>query len=286
MQVPNIHLSPGGTELRTRLLKRIDEGALDLPMLPGTALEVVNLCSDASCDAQQLADLIERDFALAGHVLRISNSAAYAPNEPIVSLPQAVSRLGFSAMCGIAIGVAVRGKAFQVKGHEEMLRKLWRHSATAGAWAKEVARLRRRNVEGAFLCGLLHDIGKPIVLQTAIDLTRQADVSATPKDLMNLMDEFHARVGSEMLTKWNMPDWMAAAVEHHHDYEAAGEFQEEAATACLGDLLSHWSLDPCDEGHEDILNLPALAVLGLYADELEPLFARTEQVAAVSEAFQ
>ena len=40
------------------------------------------------------------------------------------------------------------------------------------AYAKEIARLRRSNVEGAFLCGLLHDIGKPVLLQTLVDIQR------------------------------------------------------------------------------------------------------------------
>lgn len=285
MQFPQIDQSEGSTPLRTRFLKHIEEGKLVLPLLPDTAASVINLCGDDDCDAESLAALIQRDVSLAGHVLRISNSAAFAPTEPIVSLTQAVSRLGFSAMCGIAIGVAVQGKMFKVKGHEERLKRLWTHCATSGAWAKEVARLRRRNVEGAFLCGLLHDIGKPIVLQSIVDLTRIQEVKPPVEEIESLMDEFHAQVGAKMLTNWEMPDWMVAAVKFHHEYDAAGEFQEEAATACLGDLLAHWSLEADDEGAETLRNLPAFGVLGLYADELGPLFERTEEVAAITEAF-
>jgi len=286
MKVPQADLAERGSPLRTRFIKHLEEGKLVLPLLPDTAASVINLCGDDDCDAEKLAALIQRDVSLAGHVLRISNSAAYAPSEPIVSLTQAVSRLGFSAMCGIAIGVAVQGKMFKVNGHEEELKRLWRHCAAAGAWAKEVARLRRRNVEGAFLCGLLHDIGKPIILQSVIDLTRAQALKATPEELTALMDEFHAQVGAKMLTSWDMPDWMVAAVEHHHDYEAAGDFKDEAATACLGDLLGHWSIDSDEEDAEVLRNLPAFGVLGLYADELGELFERSEQVAEIAESFQ
>ncbi len=286
MQSPQADPTLGDSALRNRFLKHLEEEKLVLPLLPDTAARVINLCGDENCDAESLADLIQRDVSLAGHVLRISNSAAYAPTQPIVSLTQAVSRLGFSAMCGIAVGVAVQGKMFKVKGHEDRLKKVWSHCATAGAWAKEVARLRRRNVEGAFLCGLLHDIGKPIVLQSILDLTRTQAEKATPEEIEGLMHEFHGRVGAQMLETWGMPSWMSAAVEHHHDYEAAGEFQEEAATTSLGDLLAHWSTDS-DEGEAETLkHLPAFSVLGLYADELGPLFEQSEQVAAVAEAFQ
>ena len=63
----------------------------------------MSLCSEETCDAARLAELITHDQALAGHVLGVSNSAAYAPKEPIVSLQQAVSRLGSDTVCEIAM---------------------------------------------------------------------------------------------------------------------------------------------------------------------------------------
>ena len=188
--------------------------------------------------------------------------------------------------CGIAIGVAAQGKMFQIKGFEDDLRKMWKHCAVAGAWAKEIARLRRRNVEGAFMCGLLHDIGRPVVLQAVVDLSRKEGLEAPPEELESLMDEFHESIGARLLEEWGLPDWVAGGVRHHHQFDEAGEFKEEAATACLADLLAHWSDDEGDEQTEVIRNLPALSVLGLYADELEPLFERSEAVAECAEAFQ
>ena len=80
------------TEIRARLVQRIAERRLELPLLPQTAADVMTLCNDTSCDAVVLSALIQRDQALAAHTLHVSNSAAYAPREPIVSLQQAVSR--------------------------------------------------------------------------------------------------------------------------------------------------------------------------------------------------
>ena len=148
--------------LRQQLVERVSQRRLELPMLPQTATDVLSLCNDSSCDTARLSSLIQRDQALAAHTLHIANSAAYAPREPIVSLQQAIGRLGFKTMCDIAVAVAMRSKVFVLKGHEERLRAMWLHSAMSGTWAKEIARACRRNVEGAFLCGLLHDIGQPV----------------------------------------------------------------------------------------------------------------------------
>jgi HD-like signal output (HDOD) protein len=274
------------TELRQRLLQRIAERRLELPLLPQTAADVMSVCNDTSCDAARLAALIQRDQSLAAHTLHVANSAAYAPREPIVSLQQAVSRLGFKTMCDIAVAVAMRSKIFVLKGHEERLRTMWVHSATSGTWAKEIARARRRNVEGAFLSGLLHDIGAPVILQSTLELAR-AKGAAPDEDLLDaLILEFHAQVGGIVLEAWKLPDWMCAAVRCHHDPETAGEHAEYARTALLADLLAHASEDPDPAADEILRTHPVLADLDLYEEETDALFARRDFVVKTAEAYR
>ena len=209
--------------LRAELLERVASGTIDVPLLPQTASQVLASCNETACDSRHLANLIQRDPALAGHVLSVANSAAYAPREPIVSLAQAISRLGFRVICDIALAVALKGKVFTVKGREDRVRTMWGHSACAGAWAKEIARARRKNVEGAFLCGLLHDVGQPAVLQASLELFAKHHREPDEGVLDAWTIEFHAKVGALMLERWNFPQWMAASVRHHHAPEAAGE---------------------------------------------------------------
>ena len=104
---------------------------LELPFLPETAAEVVASCNSGDCDARELAELLQRDQSLASHVLRVANSAAYAPKEAIVSLQQATSRLGVATICEIAIAVSLHGNVFRVPGHKVRVRELWIHSATS-----------------------------------------------------------------------------------------------------------------------------------------------------------
>ena len=277
---------PRETELRAQLVQRIAERRLELPMLPQSAAEVLDVCNDSSCDAARLAALIQRDQSLAAHTLHVSNSAAYAPREPIVSLQQAVSRLGFKTMCDIAVAVALRSKVFVLLGQEERLRAMWVHSALSGAWAKEIARVRRRNVEGAFLAGLLHDIGAAVVLQSALELWRGQHVAPDELQLDRLIQEFHAEVGGIVLTCWKLPDWMCSAVRWHHDPDLAGEHAEYARTAQLADLLAHASEQP-DEFTDNVLRThPVLADLDLYDEETDALFARRELVLRTAEAYR
>jgi putative nucleotidyltransferase with HDIG domain len=273
----------GAAELRRELVRRIEVCELELPVLPDIASRVLNMCQGQDSDARELGELIQRDPALAGNVLRIANSAAYAPREPIVSLQQAISRLGMTTMGDLAIGAAVNGKANTIKGREAEMRLLRMHAAATGVWSREVARHRRRNVEAAFLTGLLHDIGRPIILRAVLDLAGGTTLEESV--LQSLVDEFHASVGARLIDRWKLPHWIAAAVDGHHDISRAGEHSDLAATVMLADELAHWSEAPDAVREQKIRGLPVLAMLGVYPEDLDELLARREAVETTLRAF-
>jgi putative nucleotidyltransferase with HDIG domain len=267
-----------------QLVARIETGKLDLPLLPQTATQILALCQSSDCDMKELADLVQRDPTLAANVLRVANSAALGGVERIVSLQQAASRLGFTALCEIATAIALRGKVFQLAGREAELARIWRHSTAAGAWAKEIARKRRRNVEGAFLCGLLHDVGRPVLMQLVHELAGPAAGASVPGE-QELYDRYHAEVGARLLVNWQMPDWMIAAIDAHHDPAGAEEHAEAAWIVALADELAHWGERGDAAGAEALRRHAALEPLSLYDEDIEALLALRTQVAAATEAF-
>ena len=74
--------------LNASIEERIQSKSLSLPMLPQVTSQVLALVNDVECDASSLARLIQTDQSLAGHVMRISNSAAYSPLTKMTSLQQ------------------------------------------------------------------------------------------------------------------------------------------------------------------------------------------------------
>jgi len=274
-------------ELRRLLVQRIEGDDLDLPVLPDVASRVLGACQDPEGGPQGLSELIERDPALAGNVMRIANSAAYAAAEPIVSLQQAIARLGMSTMGDIAIAAAINSKVFVVPGRDREMQGLRLHAATTGIWAREIARQRRRNVEAAFLSGLMHDVGKPILLQAVLELAAGKPVDEAT--VQGWIDEFHAPVGARLLERWKLPPWVAAAVRGHHDPERAGEHRDLAATALLGDILAHWSVDADETSagarETQMRGHPVLVALCIYPDDLELLMERKAAVQDSAQSF-
>lgn len=281
--VPDAAASP---ELRDRLREGIAAGHLELPVLPATAASVLEAVRDENTGARRLADIIQRDQSMAAHLLRVANSASFAASQAIVSLPQAINRLGLGTVSEIATSVAVKGKIFNVPKFEPHLQTLWQHSAAAGAWAREIARLRRRNVEGAFLCGLLHDIGQPVLLQAVTELEKRTRTSWDTDTVLATVWCLHAEVGAELIRRWALPGWMAEAIGRHHDPLPEGPNADEAMTTALADRLSHWALECDADDTGGLTGLEILHELNIYPEELQQLLAARECIIAITEAWE
>ena len=266
------------------LERHLDED-VELPILPEAATRIIALCEDEKTDAKAIEAVLERDPSLASHVLRIANSSAYAPKDPIVSLQQAVSRLGLGAMRNIVLGVSIQGRVFKVPGQQARVRTIWTHCAVTAAFAREVARKLRKNVEGAFVCGLLHDVGRPVVLQATVDALAHRSKEPLPSALLETaMDEFHEEVAARMVLAWRLADWTVAVVAHHHEPTKAAPFEEEARITRLADLLADWALAE-NNGPQDFPADPVVEELNFYPEDLESLLAFRGKALEFAEAF-
>ena len=289
MDLPLPSTGEPGHALPAWLAQELEEALgrkLELPVLPDTATRVLALCQDERSDLRELATLVQRDQTLAAHVLRVSNSVAYAPKQPIVSLQQALGRLGLSTVSDIAIAVAMKQRVFQVPGHEARMRELWRHSALTAGYAVEVARLVGRNPETAFLAGLLHDVGMPIVLVSALESCKRRKVlPATRGELEQAMQAFHCRYGAELSRRWGLGPFVEAAISDHHDPSRAGVLREDVTVVTVADLLADWAAEGEGKGKDE----PSAALfsgLTLEEDQRRSLIDSRSKVLDLASAFQ
>jgi HD-like signal output (HDOD) protein len=263
---------------------RIAAGAYKVPLLPQVASQVVTLAASPDVDAVKLSALIHRDPSLAGQVLRIANSAAYAPRMPIVSLQQAIARLGLNVVSEIAFAASIQSGVFRVPGHEAALKRLWRHALASGTWGKEIARVRRANVEGAFLCGLLHGVGKPALLQLVVDVARELGCPVEAAWLSGYLEGHHQLLGRKVAEAWELPKAVVGAICHYADYSQAGAHALEAKTTCLADRLATWVLDPEAFDEKTLRAHPVFADLNLYPEDIAGLCAKRDAVVATIDA--
>lgn len=256
-----------------------------MPLLPDTAARVIAACRNERSGLEELADLIGRDPSLAVHILRVANSAGYAPLVPILSLQQAIGRVGLATVGDIAVAVALKERIFSVPGHQERLRDLWRHSAATACFAREISQLLRGDLESAFLCGLLHDVGMAIALQVVCDLERERVVPPVSSGVMEkAMLEFHGEFGALMAEAWRLGPWISTVIRHHHDPAKARFRPDEIPVIALADALAYWALD-ARKAEEDFSAEPRFDSLKLHEGALKSLLKKRERVLEMVAAF-
>lgn len=266
------------TQIEQTLVERIDKHRIELPVLPQVAGRVMALANDPSADASRLSALIHQDQGLAAHVLRIANSPAYMPRTPIASLQHAVAMLGMSQLSEIAVTVSLKSVAVKIPGYEADIQQLWRHALASGAYAKEIARMRRYNVESAYLCGLLHEVGKPIVLKTVTAIATEMHIPLDPSTVTSLLDGYHLHVGSLIATEWALPSQVAEAIAYYRIYEQATSHKQEVMMTCLADRLATFILVPNSFDDSTLREHSVFADINLYPNDIDSLLSLKEKV--------
>src|SRR5436190_15890803 len=133
----------------------------DLPTLPIIAQRILTLTDDEDTGTEQLAKIIASDQALTVRILSLANSAYYGHRRQIATLWQAIVIIGWTMLKQVSLSVLIC-RAIGPGGNRALF---WRHSLmAANAAALAATRAGTKNSETAYIAGLLHDIGKLILL--------------------------------------------------------------------------------------------------------------------------
>ncbi len=221
-------------------LKRFVAGIKQLPSLPSLYQQIMDELQSPRVSVKRVADLIAQDVTMTAKILQLVNSAFFSLPQKVVNPHQAAVLLGINILKGLVLHVHIfssfkldpRIKEFSIQG-------LSKHSLLVGKLAREIV-LTETNVrsmeEDALIAGLLHDIGKLILLQ---DPERYNQVLAHSQERScdhfqaeyEIMGASHAEVGAYLLDLWGMPEPVVQAIAFHHNPSKALETNFSVLTA-------------------------------------------------------
>jgi len=204
------------------LKRTLQAEGLKLPPMPGAVIRVQRLIDSPNCTVTDLGREIALDPALTTKVVGIANSPFYGGLEPVNAVRDALVRIGLRETRNIVLAITLRGKVFRVPGFEAEVQRLWKHSLATSIAAQEIAAEVGVDPDPAFIAGLVHDVGRIVILSLVVEGQRAAGGDRlTNEALEELVGSLHARVGAHVADSWRLSDELSAAIAFHHDPAAA-----------------------------------------------------------------
>jgi putative nucleotidyltransferase with HDIG domain len=209
-------------------LDQVTDRIKDLPTLPAIVMELLSSLENENLDTHMLAQKVTQDTALTAKTLRYANSAYYATQVKVTTIPQAISMLGLTTVKHLVMSAALSG-CFPVNNCQGFNHKaFWKHSNAVASISKQIAKHLNFNLDVAYTAGLLHDLGC-LVIVSLFPLSYSEVILCRQKEGLSLVDAEekilgfnHAAVGEALAEVWNFSNVIKNALGHHHSPNTPG----------------------------------------------------------------
>ncbi|MCP5005437.1 MAG: HDOD domain-containing protein [Planctomycetes bacterium] len=198
----------------------------NLPSLPELYNRITQEMQSHEPSLAEVGSLISKDISLSAKILQIVNSAYYNLPRQIVDPKQATIYLGSETVKAIVLSNHIfTSFTDEAETFGFNITQMWNHSMTVGLVSGEIARAEhaeKGEIEEAIIAGVLHDIGKLIMLKIPETYKEILSfVEYTGSDLVDaeyaVMKISHAELGAYLLGLWGIPDSVVEMVAFHHE---------------------------------------------------------------------
>lgn len=254
----------------------------DLPMLPELAREMLNDLNNDDISLEMIAEKVAMDQSIAAKVIQMANTSYYGNNSKVVTIQQAVSMLGTKNLKNL-----IRTSIFtnnlpiaRCRGFDN--KAFWRHNIATAICAELISRTLHMKQDFAFTAGLLHDIGRLVLVskfpqkyEHVIRCAQENDCSLLDAERA-VMGVDHVGVGLILALQWNFSEAIQDAIRGHHAPEDK-ELNSVASIIHVANSIVH-ALD-LSESEDDLvppISQVAWDLLGLNEEAYLAIFHETE----------
>lgn len=207
--------------INERIQGYLKEPAWNLPIFDRGVRLVRQEVAKPQPDGEKIVQCILQDQILTAEVLSLANASFFQGIKKIAHVQDAVTRIGLPGVIA-CISTAVEQRANNTKSSfvQQYMTNLWRHSVACAYGAQWLVRRCDREdlVMDAFIAGLLHDIGKLLVLKALVSvMEKDKDTIRLTKVVADeFLDAMHAEYGDSLLKKWYLPEPYCEVCRNHH----------------------------------------------------------------------
>ena len=267
--------------------KPVLEKLNDMPTLPIVATKVTELINDPNSSSGDIADVLKKDQVLTAKVLKLINSPYYGIPGEVTDIKRALAYLGFNTLAQLVLSVSVIS-LFSEKSNRFSHQDFWKHALGAAVASEVIAkRIGYPKPEECFTCGLLHDIGKIVLLQIAPEeFMRVADLSEKEKISFyeaerKLEVPGHGYLGEYIADKWQLPMVIRMSIRYHHADVSSMETMLESIKPAVqivtlaNQLVVRENIGYSGDASGGLVNAALLKPLGLNETDLIPIVEKT-----------
>ena len=198
-----------------------------LPALPGVVARLLAVTSSEESSARDVVTVIESDAVLTAGILRLVRRADLGVRPQSITVMKAVTLLGMRMVRNAALSSQFFDTLSPQSGDEaesKLRAGLWEHSLGVACAAELIGQLHGGNelAGDAFVCGLLHDIGKialgvclPKSYAKAAEYAQRSHtcISVVECEVFGLD---HTVAGKRLTARWGLPQAVQECVWLHH----------------------------------------------------------------------
>lgn len=207
------------------LALELDNGDISLPSLPDVVMKIRNMLQRDDCDFGRISQAVSIDPVLVSRLFVFANSAFYnRANVKIGTLDGAIGRLGFEVVRNAAMSLAMK-QLYSSDKHDKSakhLRAVWARGMKLSSMAFAISELQPQlNPETAFLCGLMHEVGKLYIVTKAEEFP---EFLGDPESLQSVLEEWNPQISKSIIESWGFPDEVVESTDpatyQDHDADA------------------------------------------------------------------
>lgn len=256
----------------------------ELPSLPAVVLELIHSFGDVhGVSAQQLAAKISHDQAIAAKTLRLANSSFYGLARQVSSIEDATVILGLRTLRNIAVTAGLAGSFDGIHCRGFDFAAFWRHAIGTAITARTLARRVGIDEDAAFTLGLVHDIGRLVLMSSyeedyvlAIEYRERHDCLMCVAE-RHCFGLDHSEVGALLADRWNFAPEMVAAIAAHHSPPASGSVGLVDVVHLADNIAHALDLARVDDDLVPPLSLQTWSRMRLQDDDCSRIFDDVEQ---------
>lgn len=225
-------------------------GLKDVPSMPATAREAFRVAVDPESDIRDFIDVIEADEGFSAKLLKIANSVFYDRGGGSKTIEDAVNVIGLTELRNL-LNASVLSGLFPVKHY--LRAEFWSHNLATALTAKVLSHyLLSDGRQGIFLAGLMHDVGKLLILQQHVDNYEEIVKKALASGVESTVSEVavypydHTDVGRMLAEQWKFSSELIEVIGCHHKEWSELPKDSLVSIVKLSDMIVHVGSFGCE----------------------------------------